>query len=141
MRLAALLLVAASLAACASPAAFPSAPPEDAPKDKDFSRRGLYLGAYALQSYEQFDTSGANVSTGNSDLGAGLKLGWRLSPRIAIEGVAEDIQGFSVHDNSASADLDLLQFAIFGEVNYDKLVGATSDLDHVNAQVGLLFRF
>ena len=104
--------------------------------------------------------------------------------------------GFSVHDNSASADLDLLQFgvngkffllkdrfqpyglvgvgaarsdvnkdfnldddggyvrlgigldtyittnfAIFGEVNYDKMVGGTSDLDHINAQLGILFRF
>ena len=32
-------------------------------------------------------------------------------------------------------------FALFGEVNYNEMVGDTGDLDHIDAMLGLLFRF
>ena len=140
-----LLLAAASLAGCASAAASPlpsswaapysaapevsleaatwTAPPalaviappvQDAPS-KEFDRTGLYIGAYGIQSFEDFDTSGTNVDTGDSDLGVGLKLGFRLGRFLAVEAVAENVTGFEIEAGTVSSDLDLTAYGLQGK--------------------------
>ena len=102
----ALLLSAATFAGCASTASPPFAPAAAAPDILvgDFGRKGLYLGAYALQSFEQFDTP-SGIETDDSDPGAGLRLGWRLLDSLAIEGFAESVDGFSVEQGSVESDM------------------------------------
>lgn len=164
--------------------------------DGDCGRPGLYLGAHAIRSYESFDTHDSGVTTGDSDLGAGARLGFRVSPGLAVEAVAENVKGFQVESGTVDADLDLLTvglqgklflsdspvqpyllagggaarsdvdrrfdldddggylrggagvdvyltdgFAVTGEVNYNRMVGGVSDLHHIDALVGILFRF
>ncbi|HEU4395316.1 MAG TPA: outer membrane beta-barrel protein [Planctomycetota bacterium] len=209
-----LLLAAASLAACASPSPPPPpismptagvgaplgsleppiAPAQDA-SGKSFDRTGAYLGLYGLKSWEDFDDTDSGISTGDSDLGAGMKFGLRMTPAFGIEAFGELVEGFDVDSNSVEADLELAQVgllaklylgdgrfqpylaagggmasaeiddfdsdddggffrgavgldvyvtenvALFAEGNYDHMVGGTSDLDHLNALLGLMFRF
>jgi hypothetical protein len=196
----AILLAAAPLAACASTAAPPSpgplVPPAEDAAGPSFGREGLYFGVYALHAYEDFDVSGSNVSTGDSDLGAGLRVGYRATDHLAFEVFGESVDGFEVESGNIESDLDLAQFgflgklyviadgrlqpylvagggiarsdvddfdldddggfvragigtdlyitrnfALFGEVNYNEMVGDTGDLDHIDAMLGLLFRF
>jgi len=113
-RILAAAVLATSLAAsgCASA----RSPAEDSSDDApDFARSGAYVGLYGIKSYEQFDTDNSKVRAGDSDGGVGLKLGYRFTPRIAIEGMAETVKGFGVSDGTVSTDLDLLNFGIMGK--------------------------
>jgi len=178
------------LAACASPAV-----PEGETRKEDrtsFSREGIYVGAYVLQSYEDFAFQGA----GDSDLSAGIRGGYRLSPGLALEGNIEQVNGFTIGSGPAKSDLDVRKFgaaaklfiaterfqpyfvfggglahtsvdgpinfdhdggylrsgfgmdvylsprfAVFGEANYNRLMGGVDDLNHIDVQLGIQFRF
>jgi hypothetical protein len=191
MPAAAALLASSLLAGCAL--ATPPLEPDEG--SSDFSRPGAYLGVYGIQAYEQFQTSGSRVDTGNSDLGAGVKLGFRATPGFALEALAENVRGFDVDDGTVHTDLDILNFglagkcylledrfqpyllggaglarpdvrgfdidedswflrgglgidiyltsnfALFGEANYNRMMGGGSKLHHIDAQAGVLFRF
>jgi predicted small secreted protein len=162
--------------------------------ESDFARSGVYAGLFGIKSYENFDLSGG-VHSGDGDLGAGVKLGYRISPEIAVEAIAENIKGFRVSDGKVDDDLDLLNFgvmakyyfmtdrfqpyviggvgvarsdvsgfnydhdggflrgglgidvylshnfALFSELDYNRMVGGVSDLHHIDFQVGLIYRF
>jgi hypothetical protein len=182
-----LILAAASFAGCSL-------------TSTEFSRDGVYLGAYGLKAYEDFEVtasgSGTDADVGDSDLGAGARLGVRFLDHVAVEVFYESVQGFEVEDNNVSADLDLAQagvaaklfpftgrfqpyllagggaatadidgafnadddggflraglgldvyltanLALFAEANYNHMTGGTEDLDHVDAMLGLMFRF
>ncbi len=168
---------------------------ERAEPTSDFARPGAYVGLYGIESFENFHTSGSGVSSGNSDVGAGLKIGYRATPDVAVELLAENVKGFSLTDSNAKADMTLVNFglmgkyylaterfepyllagfglasahvrhfdydsqggflrggvgmdvyiirnvAVFGEANYNRLMGGVSDLHHIDVQLGLLFRF
>jgi len=186
----ALLLATPLFAGCASMVG-------PAPQDVlggDFDRKGAYLGLYAIQSKEVFDTP-TGVDVGDSDLGVGGKVGFRIIDRVAVEAVVENVDGFEVESGNVSADLELMQyglngkffittgrvqlyllggigaasadvsgfnldedghyyrgglgvdiyltsnFAAFGEANYNRMAGDTNDLDHIDAQFGVMFRF
>lgn len=186
----AILALPLLLAACASPAAQQG---EARKEDRtSFSREGIYVGAYVIQSYEDFAFQGAS----DSDLSGGIRGGYRLSPGLALEGNIEEVNGFSIGSGPARSDLDLTKvgvaaklfvaterfqpyfvfgggvahssvdgpihfdhdgtylrsgfgmdvylsprFAVFGEANYNRLMGGVDDLNHVDMQVGLQFRF
>lgn len=82
----------------------------------DFARNGVYAGLYGIRAYEKFDTDGSRIHTGNSDLGAGIRIGYRASPAIAVEVMAENIEGFEVDDGDVDADLDLTNFGAMGKL-------------------------
>jgi opacity protein-like surface antigen len=193
-----ILAVAALVASLVSVGCASTASPGEEPgaaQDSSFARPGPYLGLYGVKSYEQFSSSSAGVRFGNSDLGAGLRLGYRATPDLAVEVIAEDVKGFALSDGTAKADLDLLNFgvmgkyflltervqpyllagvgvarsdvrrfnydhdggflrgglgadvylttnfAVFGEANYNRMMGGVSDLHHIDLQAGILFRF
>jgi opacity protein-like surface antigen len=168
---------------------------EEPAKGNDFARSGAYIGLYGIESYEDFHTTSDSVHAGNSDLGIGAKVGYRISPNIAVEGIAEDVKGFKLSDGNADTDLDLMNFgvmgkyymltdriqpylllgaglaradvrdfnydhdggflrgglgadfyltenfALFGEANYNRMMGGVSELHHIDLQFGLIFRF
>ena len=91
------------------------APPAEEAASKEFDRSGLYIGAYGIKSYENFDTDGANIDTGDSDLGVGLKLGFRLGRFFAVEALAENVTGFEIESGTVSSDLDLTQYGVQGK--------------------------
>lgn len=161
----------------------------------DFARAGAYAGLYGIEAFENFHTSSSGVDSGNSDLGAGLKIGYRVMPEVAVELLAENVKGFRLSDSSVTANMTLVNFglvgkyylaterfqpyllagagvasshvrhfdydkqggflrgglgmdvylidhvAVFGEANYNRMVGGVSDLHHIDLQLGLLFRF
>ncbi len=167
----------------------------DREQASDFARSGAYIGLYGIKSFEDFHTSGPGVSPGNSDLGAGIRVGYRATPNVAVEVLAENVKGFKLSSGTAKADLDLLNFgvmgkyylatdriqpyllagfglarsdasnfsfdndggflrgglgadvylttsvALFGEANYNRMVGGVSDLHHIDLQFGIMFRF
>jgi outer membrane protein W len=187
------LVAVAALSACAGCASAGSG--GESSGGSEFARPGPYAGLYAIQSYENFDTSDSRVRSGNSDLGAGLRVGYRTTPCFAVEVIAENVKGFSVSQGNVEDDLDLLNFAlagkyfladgrlqpyllggaglaradvrsfdfdnhgwflrgglgvdvyvatsvaVFGELNYNRMMGGKSDLHHIDAQLGLLIRF
>jgi len=187
------LVVSLFAAGCASPAPAPLL--DESSADSDFGRPGLYLGLYGIKSWENFDASGNGIHTGDSDLGAGAKIGFRAASLLAVEVFVEDIQGFEVSGGSVESDLDLMNvgavgklflgdgrvqpyllfgggaarteirgidldddgwfvraglgldiyltgnFAIFGEANYNRMMGGVEDLDNANLMIGILFRF
>jgi len=51
----------------------------------EFGRTGLYVGAMAAYSFENFDTGSANVSVHGTE-GFDLRVGYRAHPNLAIEG-------------------------------------------------------
>jgi len=111
--LAAAVLVASVVAAgCASPA---YSSESSGGGESDFARPGAYVGAYGIKSYEQFDTHDSTVTFGDSDLGIGLRIGYRLNEDIALEVIGEDVKGFSVSGSSADANLDLMMFGVNGK--------------------------
>lgn len=168
---------------------------DGAEQESDFARSGAYLGLYGVKSYEEFHTSNNGVHAGNGDYGIGGKLGYRITPNIAVEGIAENIKGFRMSDGKVDSDMDLLNFgimgkyylmtdriqpyllagagvarsdvrhfsydndggflrggigadvyitsnfALFGEANYNRMMGGVSDLHHIDLQLGLMFRF
>lgn len=192
MAMAAALVAALIASGCSTTSRSGEGDPEP---ESGFAREGLYLGLYGIQSYENFHTSNGSVDTGNSDLGVGGKVGYRISPKFALEGIVENIKGFEVSDGNVDSDLDLLNFgvmgkyylaterfqpyllagvgvaradvshfsydddggflrggigmdvylaesiALFGEANYNRMMGGVSDLHHIDLQLGLIFRF
>ncbi len=168
---------------------------EGSEPESDFARSGAYLGLYGVKSYEDFHTHRNSVHAGNGDYGIGGKLGYRITPNIAVEGIAENIKGFRMSDGKVDSDMDLLNFgvmgkyyfmtdriqpyllagagvarsdvshfsydndggflrgglgadfyitsnfALFGEANYNRMMGGVSDLHHIDLQLGLMFRF
>jgi hypothetical protein len=163
--------------------------------ESDFARPGVYAGLYGIKAFENFHTGGNSVHAGHSDLGAGVKIGYRVASNVAVEFVAENVRGFDIDDGNVDSNLDLLNFglmgkyyfaterfqpyviggfgvarsdvsnfnydhdggflrggmgadfyltrnfALFGEANYNRMVGGTSDLHHIDLQLGLIFRF
>jgi opacity protein-like surface antigen len=188
-------VLATSLAASGCASSSSSSEGDSGAAASNFARSGAYIGLYGIKSYEQFDTNNGKVSAGDSDGGAGLKVGYRITPRIAVEALAEGVKGFGLDDGTATSDLDLLQFgvtgkyylatsrlqpyllvgggaaradtneedfkhnggyfrggvgmdvyitanfAVFGEANYNRMVGGVSDLHHIDLQLGVMFRF
>jgi opacity protein-like surface antigen len=188
-------VAAALLASLASAGCASARSPAESVSGSEFSREGAYLGIYGIKSYEDFDTSGSGVDTGDSDLGIGGKLGLRFAPAFAVELVAENVKGFEIESGTVESDLDLTNygvmgkffiaheriqpyllagagvasadvsgfdfdddgwfgrlglgvdayvtenFALFGEVNYNRMMGDVNDLHHIDLQVGLMFRF
>jgi hypothetical protein len=83
--------------------------------DSDFARPGIYAGIYGLHSFENFHTSGPGIHAGDSDLGAGVKFGYRLNPEFAVEAIAESVKGFEISRGNVENDLDLANFAVAGK--------------------------
>lgn len=194
MAMAAALFAALVASGCSTTSRSEEGESEAAP-ESGFAREGLYLGLYGIKSYENFHTSGNSVHTGDSDGGIGAKVGFRITPNVAIEAIAENVRGFRVSDGTVDSNLDLLNFgvmgkyylaterfqpylvagagvarsdvsnfnykhdgsflrgglgmdvhltqnvAVFGEANYNRMMGGVSDLHHIDLQLGLIFRF
>lgn len=81
----------------------------------DYARSGPYVGLYGIESYEHFQLSNDRVRVGHSDLGAGLKFGYRASPHVAVELIAESVKGFRIAERAARSNLDLLNFGFMGK--------------------------
>jgi hypothetical protein len=98
-----LLLAAATFAGCAV-------------GSTEFSRPGAYVGLYGLHAYEDFEVSatasGTEADVGDSDLGAGARVGVRFLDHFAVEVFAESVDGFEVEQGSVEADLDLAQVGL-----------------------------
>ncbi len=74
----------------------------------------------------------------------------RLQPYLlAGIGLARaDVRGFDYDDDGGflrfGVGLEIYlttNFAFFGEANYNRMIGGVSDLDHVDLQAGVMFRF
>ena len=68
------------------------------PPPPDYARTGLYIGAegavgVAAKLDDQFDDSGSRV---DAAFGVNGRIGYRLHPRVAVEGEFEWIDGFDV---------------------------------------------
>ena len=94
----------------APPALAFAAPAQDA-AETEFDRGGLYIGAYGIKSYEDID-AGGGVDTSDSDVGVGLKLGFRLGRFLALEALAENVDGFEIESGNVESDLDLTQYGL-----------------------------
>ena len=67
----------------------------------DYSWPGFYLGGGGLYGIEDFDTS---VEVDN-EFGFNFRLGYRLTPNIAIEGMGERVNAFSL-TNAVALNVD-----------------------------------
>lgn len=68
--------------------------PALAQESTNYSRPGFYLGAGGLYAIEDFDT-GSRVGVDN-EFGYNFRLGYRITPNIAIEVMGERVDGFDL---------------------------------------------
>jgi len=85
-----------------------------APPARSYSREGPYAGISMLFGFEQFDTGGG-VDADDSDLGIGLRGGWRTSHGYAAEVVIQNASDFEIHRGGFSADVDIWSFGVQGK--------------------------
>lgn len=111
---AAVLFASVAASGCASSSSS-SQDEFDRDPESDYARDGIYLGLYGIAAFEDFHTSGPGVSSGNSDLGIGAKVGYRATPNVAVEVIAENVKGFEVSSSSVESDLRLVNFGVMGK--------------------------
>ena len=91
------LATSVALAFLVATAAHAEAPPEE---EDDFSRKGLYLGAYGVYALNAYRNTGKDY--GNSP-GANFRVGYRGNEWFAMEAVLEWIHNFESHSPDVQA--------------------------------------
>ena len=125
MKLAAALLLALALPACAAVSAEGGSTTRRSGDDgwyagsptgrKEYGREGGYAGLAGVLGFEQFDTGGTGLSAGDSDLGFAVRGGWRTAEGLAVEGSFESVTGYTVSAGPAETDLDFTSFSVAGK--------------------------
>jgi len=125
MRLAAVLVLALALPACASFAPEGGSTTNKSGGDdfysgsptgiKEYGRKGGYGAVAAIQGIEEFDTGGTGLSADNSDVGFAIRGGWRTPEGLAVEGSIESVTGYTLSAGPSHIDLDFSSFSVSGK--------------------------
>ena len=127
MKLAAVLVLALALPACAAVSAEEGSSTSKSGGDdwyagsptgkKEYGRQGGYAAIAGLKGLEQFDlgAGAASPSSGNSDLGFAIRGGWRTKEGLAVEGSIESVTGYSVDVLGKPVDLDFSSLSMAGK--------------------------
>jgi hypothetical protein len=127
MKLAAVLVLALALPACAAVSAEGGSTTSKTGGEeewysgsptgrKEYGRPGGYAAAGVTKGFEQFDTGGTGLSASDSDLGITIRGGYRNKDGLAFEGCIDSVTGYTVDAGGpASVDLDMASFGLRGK--------------------------